>query len=74
MDLVVYLVHEVQRFQDLLVSHQRRSVMAVVVVLVGVRRRGRGVLGVVDLRVDLTVVSEKWLMAEEFWLTFCQIS
>ena len=51
-DLVVYLVHEVQRFQDLLVSHQRRSVMAVVVVLVGVRRRGRGVLVVVDLHVD----------------------
>ena len=52
MDLVVYLVHEVQRFQDLLVSHQRRSVMAVVVVLVGVGRRGRGVLVVVDLHVD----------------------
>ena len=55
-------------------SHGSVITMAVVVVLVGVRRRGRGVLGVVDLRVDLIVVSEKWLMAEEFWLTFCQIS
>ena len=69
---MVDLVDEVQGFQDFLMSHG--SVMPVVVVLVGVRRRGRGVLGVVDLRVDLTVVSEKWLMAEEFWLTFCQIS
>ena len=69
---MVDLVDEVQGFQDFLMSHG--SVMAVVVVLVGVRRRGRGVLGVVDLRVDLIVVSEKWLMAEEFWLTFCQIS
>ena len=69
---MVDLVDEVQGFQDFLMSHG--SVMPVVVVLVGVRRRGRGVLGVVDLRVDLIVVSEKWLMAEEFWLTFCQIS
>ena len=71
---MVDLVDEVQGFQDFLMSHGSVITMAVVVVLVGVRRRGRGVLGVVDLRVDLTVVSEKWLMAEEFWLTFCQIS
>ena len=47
---MVYLVDEVQGLQDFLVSDHRRSVMAVVVVLVGVGRRGRGVLGVVDLQ------------------------
>ena len=65
--LVVYLVDEVQGLQDFLVSHVQ-SVMAVVVVLVGVGRRGRGVLGVVDL----LGVREDWFtfLAEKLWLIF----
>ena len=60
--LVVYLVHQVVGFQDLRVGmrggHRRvmQCVVAVLVVLVGVGGRRRGVLGVVDLSVDLVAI------------------
>ena len=64
MRLVVYLVHQVVGLQDLRVGmarmggHRRRMqcVVAVLVVLVGVGGRRRGVLGVVDLSVNFVAV------------------
>ena len=64
MRLVVYLVDQVVGFQDLRVGmarmggHRRmmQCVVAVLVVLVGVGGRRRGVLGVVDLSVDFVAV------------------
>ena len=63
MRLVVYLVDQVVGLQDLRVGmmmggHRRmmQCVGAVLVVLVGVGGRRRGVLGVVDLSVDLVAI------------------